>query len=304
MKRFLIAMCLVFGLVLLSACASKKTYTVLAPSGSPALSALLLMQDAETYDVDVVNGSDPLLAAFASGSHDAILAPTNLGAKLYQGGLDYVYAGTISWGNFYLVSRQSTPIDLEALQETTIVSFGQNQISDIILKYILQENGVVCGFQYADSVASAAQMLLNDPSLVILTAEPTLSILQAMLSVLQTFDIQEEYSRLTGRDDYPQAGLFLKTSLSKRQKNELIAAFEASIAYWSDSLAAAADLAVELQYGISKEVLLSAIPNLRLRFADAAASRNDLEALFQMILTAQPALIGGKLPDDDFYYVP
>lgn len=304
MKRFLIAMCLVFGLFLVTACSAKETYTVLAPSGSPALSALLLMQDSETYVVDVVNGSDPLLAAFASGSHDAILAPTNLGAKLYQGGLDYVYAGTITWGNFYLVSRQSTPFDLQALHETTIVSFGQNQVSDIILKYILQENGVVCGFQYADSVAAAAQMLLNDSSLVILTAEPTLSTLEGMLSVIQIFDIQEEYSRLTGRDDFPQAGLFLKTSLSKRQKNELIAAFEASIAYWSDSPDAAADLAVELNYGISKEVLLAAIPNLRIRFADAAASRNDLETLFQLILNTQPALIGGTLPDADFYYIP
>jgi len=304
MKRIALLMLVLCLTALTTACKDAKPATVLAPSGTPALAALLLRNDPEKYQVDVVNGSDPLLAAFASKSHDAILAPTNLGAKLYQGGLDYVYAGTITWGNFYLFVRTPEPFDLSSLHEKTIVSFGQNQISDIILKYILQENGIVAGFQYVDSVAAAAQMILADSSLVILTAEPTLSTLKSMVSVHASFDLQAEYARLTGSDSYPQAGLFLKKSLSKAKKADLIAAFEASIAYWSDSLEAASDLAVTLEYGLSKAVLMTAVPNSRLRFESATDSRADLETLFAMILTRQPALIGGALPDDDFYYQP
>jgi NitT/TauT family transport system substrate-binding protein len=304
MKRMTMILLVLFLTAATVACGASKPASVLAPSGTPALAALLLKNDPEKYQVDIVNGSDPLLAAFASKTHDAILAPTNLGAKLYQGGLDYVYAGTITWGNFYLFSRTPEPFDLQSLHETTIVSFGQNQISDIILKYILQENGIVVGFQYVDSVAAAAQMILADSSLVILTAEPTLSILESMVAVSASFDLQAEYARLTGSDSYPQAGLFLKKSLSKAKKADLIEAFQASIAHWADQLEDAADLAVTLEYGISKAVLMTAIPNSRLRFASAADSRADLETLFTMILSRQPALIGGALPDDDFYYLP
>jgi NitT/TauT family transport system substrate-binding protein len=277
---------------------------VLAPSGSPAFAALLLRNDSERFALDIVNGSDPLLAAFASKSHDAILAPTNLGAKLYQGGLDYVYAGAITWGNFYLFASTPEPFNLQNLQDKIIVSFGQNQISDIILKYILQENGIVAGFQYVDSAAAAAQIAMSDSSRVVLTAEPTHSSLKTMVSIHSSFDLQAEYARLTGSDSYPQAGLFLKKSLSKAKKTELIEAFQASIAYWEDSLEDAAELAVTLEYGISKAVLLTAIPRSRIRYESALDSRAELETLFAMILLRQPALIGGALPGDDFYYLP
>jgi NitT/TauT family transport system substrate-binding protein len=304
MKRFALLLILILGTISMFACNQSKPYTVLAPSGSPALAALLLKNDPDRFALDIVNGSDPLLAAFASKSHDAILAPTNLGAKLYQGGLDYVYAGTITWGNFYLFARTPEPFNLQDLHEKTIVSFGQNQISDIILKYILQENGIVAGFQYVDSVAAAAQIVLNDSTRVVLTAEPTHSSLLAMTAVHSSFDLQAEYARLTGSESYPQAGLFLKKSLSKAKKTELIEAFQASIAYWETSLDEAADLAVTLEYGIAKSVLLTAIPGSRIRFENALDSRADLETLFSMILLRQPALIGGALPDDDFYYQP
>lgn len=304
MKRFALLLLMILGTVSTFACGQAKPYTVLAPSGSPALAALLLRNESERFALDIVNGSDPLLAAFASKSHDAILAPTNLGAKLYQGGLDYVYAGTITWGNFYLFASTPEPFHLQNLQDKIIVSFGQNQISDIILKYILQENGIVAGFQYVDSAAAAAQIALSDSSRIVLTAEPTHSNLTTSIAVHSSFDLQAEYARLTGSDSYPQAGLFLKKSLSKAKKAELIEAFQASIAYWEDALEDAADLAVTLDYGIAKSVLLTAIPRSRIRFESAMESRADLETLFAMILTRQPALIGGALPDDDFYYLP
>jgi len=67
--------------------------SVLIPFGSPALSmaGLLINEDNQvgeysldeyvTYKTEIVNGSDPLVAAFTSQRHDVIIAPTNLGAK-------------------------------------------------------------------------------------------------------------------------------------------------------------------------------------------------------------------------------
>ncbi len=71
---------------LLSSCKSEQITMVVPPAGSPQL-AQLYMQDSDDYDVTIVEGADPLVAAFGSSSYDVIIAPTNLGAKLYDSNL-------------------------------------------------------------------------------------------------------------------------------------------------------------------------------------------------------------------------
>jgi NitT/TauT family transport system substrate-binding protein len=304
MKKLLAFLLLLTSFGLLSCTPKDARLTLLVPSGSPSLAVLHLLADTEMYRVDVVNGSDPLLAAFASNSHDAIIAPTNLGARLYQSGMDYVFAGTINWGNFYLVMGGIGTINLAELQDKTIVVFGQNQTSDIILKYVLGANGIVAGFTYVDSVATASAMFLADQNLIILTAEPTFATLQSRVANLASFDLQAEYARLSGQESYPQAGLFVHKGLKPAARDALIAAVATSIDSVVSDVSAAADLAVTLEFGLSKAVLLEAIPNSRLNFVSAIDSKSALEAYFNMIMTFNPNLIGGSLPVDEFYLVP
>jgi len=122
--------------VLLFGC-QKETdvLTIMVPSGSPALAQIYLQQNVEQYRVDVVNGADGLLYAFGSASHDVIFAPTNLGAKLYQSGMNYLFAGTVVWGNYYLIAKNQSTFDIASLEGKNVVVFGQNQTSDIILRY-------------------------------------------------------------------------------------------------------------------------------------------------------------------------
>ncbi len=304
MKKLLLTLLLLTCIGLLSCTPKDARLTLMVPSGSPSLAVMHLLNDPDNYRVDIVNGSDPLLAAFASNSHDAIIAPTNLGARLYQSGMDYVFAGTVSWGNLYLVMGGIGTIHLSELEDRSIVVFGQNQTSDIVLKYVLGANGIVSRLTYVDSVATATAMFVADQNLIVLTAEPSYSTLQSRVTNFASFDLQAEYARLTGQESYPQAGLFVRTGMKAAVRAALISAVAASVDDVVLDIDTASDLAVALGLGTSKAIMQSAIPNSRLRFVSAIDSKLALEAYFNVIMSFNPNLIGGALPADAFYYVP
>jgi NitT/TauT family transport system substrate-binding protein len=277
----------------------------MVPAGSPALSQLYVQADDSHYTVDVINGSDPLVAAFSSQSHDVIFAPTNLGAKLYNAGSsDYLFAGTIVWGNYYLVGKGQPSFTLASLAGKTITVFGQNSTSDIIMKYILAENGLSVTIEYVDAVATASAVFMADQTKIILSAEPSLSVLASKVADLQIIDIQAEYQKITGSDSYPQAGVFVRPDLDKTDVSRFLQDLADSIDQVNADPEEAATLATSFNYGFEEAVLVTAIGNSHLRFASATDSQAALEAYFTMILAGNAVQIGGKLPDHAFYYIP
>jgi len=145
---------------------------VIVPNGAPAL-AQIFMQENENYEVSVVNGAQPLVAAFGSGTHDFIFAPTNLGAKLYNSGLEYQFIAAVTFGNYYLVSMEDD-FTLSSLEGKEIVVFGQNATSDIVLRYVLEENNITATLRYVPSVGDANAEFALDNDIIILSAEPML----------------------------------------------------------------------------------------------------------------------------------
>lgn len=289
----------------LLACQNSEALKIMVPSGSPALSQLYIENNTDDYAVDVVQGVDPLVAAFGSKSHDFIFAPSNLGAKLYQNSPDYIFIASVVFGNYYLVTVSDAAFDLASLDNGEITVFGANSTGDIILRYILSEAGINVTITYVDSVATASSLFIANNSLVILTAEPSLSVLLNSNPGIDIIDLQDEYQALTGEDSYPQAGVFAKSTLKKSVINHFLSDLETSVTSVISDPLAAAQLATSLGYAFGETVLQTAIPNSHLGFLSAQDSKADLEAYFNVIISMNSAqLIGGALPVEDFYYQP
>jgi NitT/TauT family transport system substrate-binding protein len=298
MKKILLIILLSF---ILFGCKKDDSITIIVPYGSPKL-AQLYLENSDDYKVDVVNGADPLVAAFGSSSHDVIFAPTNLGAKMYQSKDSYQLLATIVWGNYYLVSSEQQEFNISSLDGKSITVFGKNQTSDIVLTYLFQELDIDVEITYVDSVSSAAQLFLSSQESIVLLAEPVYSNVMNQLPQTKTIDIQELYQSVTGKDSYPQSGVFIKRNLEQSKitkiQNDLMDSIEKTNQYPSD----AAQLAVELQMGLTSEIIASAILNSNLRYVSAKNSKEDIVSYFGLILSMNPALIGGQLPNDLFYY--
>lgn len=283
--------------------ATPEPLTIIVPNGAPALSQLFV-QDNDNYIVDVVNGEDPLIAALGSESHDFVFCATNTAAKLYKSGIDYQFLAAITFGNLFLVSMQEDAFTLDSLDGKEIIVFGQNASPDIILKYILQEAELTVTLTYVDSVASANAMFMADNTKIIMSAEPLLSILGLNVQGYKTLDLQQAYQEVTGKDSYPQAGVFGRTDLSNEQINQFLDDLEESVTKVNEDIDSTVAKALELEYPFPEAVLRASIPNSNIGFVPALEVKDDLESFFNIILGMNDTLIGGSLPDDGFYYVP
>lgn len=286
----------------LSGCLKKDETVIkmIVPFGSPALSSIYLQESAD-YHVDLVLGADPLVAAFGSKSHDIIFAPTNLGAKMYQAKPDYIMLGVVVWGNFYLVTENPDINTFTDLDGKEVIVFGQNQTSDIIMKYIIANNNIDTHINYVDNVNTATETYLLDTSKVVLVAEPQISRIMMLKPNSKTIDLQELYQEIQGSDTYPQSGIFVKSDLKETLKSKIIADFKDSILKVNQYPEASAELAIQLGFDLPKVVIINAIPRSNLKFTTAKESKEKLEDYFSLLLSYQPGLIGHQLPDQSFY---
>lgn len=313
MKKLLSLFLVVALLVTVSGCKKEDVnLKIMAPIGSPALaqtymeSTLPSLGDNVTYEIEVVSGVDPLVAAFTSGSHDIIYAPTNLGAKLVSTGVDYQLAATVVWGNLYLATGTDDTFDLSDLDGKTIVVFGENATPHIILKAILDNETYTVPpvLEFVDSAGTANATLIQDPSKIVLLAEPVLSVasLPSNVANLKSINLQVAWENLTGDSSYPQAGIFVKTGLDSDAVDAYLEQVELSIEAALNDPAAVAQMGEDLGYTFPLPVMTSAIPRSNLEFVTAIDSKTALEAYFSYIIDFNAALIGGALPEDDFYY--
>ena len=283
---------------------------IIAPYGTPALAQVYIEHyrpdiEGANYEIDLVSGADLLVVAFTSESHDIIFAPTNVGARLIDSGIPYVFAATVNWGNSYLASK--TPIEsLSDLEGKEVVAFGQNATPDIVLRTLIDnysfENPPT--IRYVDSVQSALVELVQDNTRIVLLAEPVLSVGQKQLGELNIIDLQDAWEDLSGVGSYPQAGVFIHERVPNHIIDAYLAKLEEGLTYLENNPELIAQYAVDLDYPFPKDVLVNAIPRGNIRFGSALESKEALEVYFNYILLLQGDLINNKLPDDSFYYNP
>lgn len=296
-------------LLVLTGCEEAESISVIVPNGAPALSQIKIEnemseQENPLYEIDTVYGADPLVSAFGSESHEIIVAPTNLGAKLFKKAeAPYQFAGTLTWGNLYLSSQE--PLDTyEDLDGKSIIAFGKNATPDIVLQAVLEsmefENDPE--ITYVESVDGALARLSEDSDAVALVAEPALSAFELKSGSVNTLDLQEAWKSRVSDAPYPQAGVFVHTDLTNSQVNTYLDALNESASMVNEDYARVGELAETLEYPFPPSLMESIIPRSNIEFKSAEDSKDSLISYFNVIRSFNPALIGETLPETAFYY--
>ncbi|MDL2292304.1 hypothetical protein LJC17_01730 [Acholeplasma sp. OttesenSCG-928-E16] len=296
---FFVSLMLVIFMI---ACKSNEKITIITPSGSAQLSILHLQNETSSYDVTQVDGPSALQSAFGSKSHDVILAPTNLGAKLYNlNNTTYRLLASVVFGNYYLVTKNQNIKDFNDLNGNDVLLFGENSTSDYVCKYLFSKNQVHPIISYVNSVLLARNALIEDNNKVVLLAEPQVSLVKEKIDNLTIIDLQVLYEEATNNTSYPQASVFVKDNLPESKINKIKKDLADSIKRTNENASQAADIAVSLNLGFPKSVLLSAIPLSNLGYKTGSDAKIVIEEYFNILAEFDENVVGGKLPDDDFY---
>ena len=305
--KFIYIFVILFSMLLMVGCIddSSKKVSVIVPTGTPSLGIANVLNDKTLVDANIVSGSDPLIAAFTNASYDVVVAPVNLGAKLYNSNenFSYILYKTIVWGNYYLVSNEEIET-LENLEGKTVLVFGMNSTPDVVLRTLISAKNINVNLEYVDDVTTANSYLLSGKADIIVSAEPSLTKISANKN-FYILDLQKQWQQLTGRYSLPQAGIFIKKNIKdeKYLKSVLDKMIESvQMASTKPNVLVANAINVDENLAkIGEETLQKAIGNCNLRVEET--DKEAIEVYFsQVIKLGIGATVGGKLPDEGFYY--
>ena len=259
MKKKLTAVMLLVALVLsiglLTACnkgnnkgnGNDVTLTFAAPEGTPALAIARLITDnksisGKNVNYKIVNPSN-IAKEMQAGLSDLVIMPVNAGATLINKGADYKLVSVAVDGSLYLVgkSETATTLTIDDIKGKKIACIGQQGVPGLVFRYILKENNInivdspknvpenSVYVQYAGDGPQAKTAVDNNSVDYAVVGEPAATTFKTKGFNAQ-MDLQAEYKKVSGKDTYPQAGIFVKSSLASDAAfmDALFAALKAS----------------------------------------------------------------------------
>lgn len=243
MKKKLTAVMLLVALVLsiglLTACNkdNKKgngndvTLTFAAPEGTPALAIARLITDnksisGKNVNYKIVNPSN-IAKEMQAGLSDLVIMPVNAGATLINKGADYKLVSVAVDGSLYLVgkSETATTLTIDEIRGKKIACIGQQGVPGLVFRYILKANNISIVdspenvtansvyIKYASDGMQARAAVENGSVNYAVVGEPAATTFKTKGFNAQ-MDLQAEYKKVSGKETYPQAGIFVKSSLA------------------------------------------------------------------------------------------
>lgn len=260
MKKKLTAVMLLVALVLsiglLTACnkddnkgnGNDVTLTFAAPEGTPALAIARLITDnksisGKNVNYKIVNPSN-IAKEMQAGLSDLVIMPVNAGATLINKGADYKLVSVAVDGSLYLVgkSETATTLTIDDIKGKRIACIGQQGVPGLVFRYILKENNLTIVddvknlndtsvyVQYAGDGLQARTAVENGSVDYAVVGEPAATTFKIKFGFNAQMDLQTEYKKVSGKETYPQAGIFVKSKLASDEAfmTELFNALKAS----------------------------------------------------------------------------
>ena len=318
MKRILIALLCCLTLLLAAPAlgeeAPMRVYTLSGPTG---IGMAGIMEGNEgAYEFTLCSAANDIVAAIASGSADVAACPTNLAATLCQktsGAVQLLALNTL--GVLHVVTADESIQSVQDLAGRTVYATGQGSVPEYALSYILEQNGLTGSVtvEYVAEHSELATMLAAGRAQIGVLPEPhvTSALMQndSLRAALDVTALFEDAARADGKEDMVLSmGCVIVRRAYAQEHPEALAQFMADYAASVEMVNADVSGAAQLvqKHGILPKAAVAerAIPNCHIVFITGEAMRAQIEPLYQLLYDANPASVGGAMPDDAFYYVP
>jgi NitT/TauT family transport system substrate-binding protein len=312
-------------LPLLGAAASRALAEPLAELtlwGPPAGPSITLAHAAASGALSSIAGNvsfkawrnpDEMRAGLTSGKMQAVVLPVQAAASLYNRGFKLKLLNVMTKGLLYVISTDPGVAGIPGLKGKRLAVPFRHDTPDLVLARLLVHYGLAAGTDLAvetvGSPVEAIQLLLADRVDAVLAPEPAISAAiirgqAAGKTVARVVDIQKVWGEVSGGEPVlPQAGLAVTDAFAEANPGIADALQEAlekaAASVNADPQTAAAHAAPALE--LPPPVIAASVATSNLVALRASAARAQIESMLTTLSDADPALIGGKLPDDGFY---
>jgi NitT/TauT family transport system substrate-binding protein len=294
----------------------KKTVKFCFPNGVPALTVAKLAYENPIIDenmeieYEIQNTPDLLASKILKGEADIAIVPSNLAAQAYNKEIPYKLVGTSVWGTLYMMSTEEID-SFDSLKGKEVYSFGKNLTPDLVFKYVLKENGIDpdkdVSITYLNAASEVGPAFISGKTNLAVLSEPAVTnIMMKKDNAKVVFDFNEEWSKITGIEQgYPQASLIIKSDLLEDHKefvDKFIQVYSENLQWAKENPEKLGEYAEKLEYGITKDMVVNGIERMNMGPLYVEDMKKEYEVYYNVLLNFAPDVIGGKLPDEEFYF--
>lgn len=293
-----------------------KTIKFCYQDGTPALTSAKLAKENPIIDDNIVieyemqKSPDLLVTKVLKEEADIAIVPSNLAAQAFNKELSYEIVGTAVWGSFYLASTEDIN-GFEELKGREIYTFGKGLTPDLVLRYVLSQNGIDpeedVKITYLNAASEVGPAFIGGKTNLAVLAEPLLTTITMKKEDTKIIlDLNEEWGKAAGTDKgYPQASLIIKKDLIENNREfveDFIKAYEESRKWAVENSETLGGYAEELGISVAKETIEKGIIWNNIESFNIIDGKEEYKAYYEAILDFAPDFIGGKIPDEDIYF--
>ena len=321
------------GLVILlfsiTGCGNKKEemtgINITALKGPTAMGMVKLMKESEedspndSWQFTIAASVDEVTPKLLQGETDIAAIPANLASVLYhntEGQIQVLAINTL--GVLYIVDMDGSVRSAEDLRGRTIYASGKGATPEFALEYILSANGidsekdltVEWKSEHSECVSALAGFSSEDSGngAVALLPQPFVAAAQAKNENIRiALDLTQEWDKLQESAD--QGAMITGVIVGRKEFIEenpeavkkFMDAYKESVEYVNQHAEEASALIEEYNI-VSAAVAEKALPYCNIVFIEGEEMKNKLSGYLNVLAEQNPKSIGGKIPEDEFYY--
>lgn len=263
---------------------------------------------ANSYEFTMATAADEIAAGMIQGSLDIALVPANLASVLYnktEGQIEVIDINTL--GVLYCISGDESITSVNDLAGKTVITTGQGTTPEYSLRYLLDSYGITdCNIEFKSEATEVASALAEDPMQIAVLPQPFATAAQIQNEALHScFSLSDEWDKITSDSRLVTGVTIVRKAFLEKQP----AAVEAFLAEHAGSVEASKDVdttsELVAEYGIVEKapVAKKALPFCSLVCITGDEMKTALSGYLEVLFNADPTSVGGKLPEDDFYFV-
>lgn len=283
--------------------------------GAPSLPIIQMLEtnamgDDVTLNLEYWNSPEQLIAMTQDENYDIFTMPLTVAAKLYNKGVGVKLTNVNTWGIVHFLTTDNNLTSWSDLKGKTIYVPQKSSPADIVTQFFLKENGLTVGEDVNilySTPGEITQLLIAGKAEYAVSLEPQVTnALKANENIKIAFSYDSEWKKLMQNDtSICNAGIVSTTEFIKNHSDimdKFEVEYEKALNYLLENPEKAGELG-EKYLGLNKEVVIESLPRLGLAYKNAKDSKESLDVFYKLLLEFDETTIGGKVPDEGFYYI-
>ncbi|MDY6016212.1 MAG: ABC transporter substrate-binding protein [Oscillospiraceae bacterium] len=272
--------------------------------------AKIAVDKSYAYDVEYFSDPQEVVPLLTKGEVDIAALPINLAANLYKktnGGIQILAINTL--GVLHVVENGDSIKSVADLKGKTVYSTGQGSTPEYIVNYILSKNGIDpekdIDIQYKTAHNELATLAIEGKADICILPEPFATKVRANNeNYREALDLTAEWDKVC--DVKLAQGVVVARTDYIKQNPEIIEEFlsfnEVSVNFLNVKPDSAALFLEANGYFEKAELAKATLPGCNIVFIKGEEMKEMSKAMFGILFEANPASVGGEIPDDNIYY--